>query len=287
MGVPAVRQARLRRPRALTRSSPDLARTYWEQFARLLEAVGPDRFSGGLVAEVGPGDAIPNGLLALAMGARRYIAIDRFLGDITGPIARGLYRDVLAYAPPCMLEGLRSRGLDPEDFPWDQGDGRPPVLELRSEGLEWLSTHRAPRVDLLFSIATLEHLLDVPSALCAMGDLVVPGGTVYHEVDYGPHADWGSYANPLSFLAVPDRLWRLSGSNRGMPNRFRHSELMHSLALSGFRCEATIGRRCTPDQVEALRPKLLPRFRHLPSVDLQVLSATIVGTREADAQPLT
>jgi len=64
--------------------------------------------------------------------------------------------------------------------------------------------------------------------------LVEENGVALHRVDFGPHDSWFYYADPLTFLRFPEKLWSLTGSNRGTPNRFRHHEFMEAFERAGF-----------------------------------------------------
>ncbi|MEO7658588.1 MAG: hypothetical protein ABIV48_03145, partial [Pyrinomonadaceae bacterium] len=45
---------------------------------------------------------------------------------------------------------------------------------------------------------------------------------------FGPHDVWFQYRDPGVFLRFSDWVWRLTGSNRGVPNRKRHHEFLEA-----------------------------------------------------------
>ncbi len=84
MGVPAIRAARVRMGRTTGASPDDKAREILAQFLFFTGTIGPDELRGKTVLEIGPGDAIPLAPLFLGAGAARYVALDRFLGEVVG-----------------------------------------------------------------------------------------------------------------------------------------------------------------------------------------------------------
>src|SRR6266850_8305395 len=92
MGIPAVRSARLRRNRTMVSDPAEQAARVKEQFAFFASAIGS--FQGKTIVEVGPGDSIALAPLFIEAGAEKYIAIDRFLGDVYGRSATHIYRSI-------------------------------------------------------------------------------------------------------------------------------------------------------------------------------------------------
>lgn len=64
--------------------------------------------------------------------------------------------------------------------------------------------------------------------------VLVDGGIGLHRVDFGPHDVWFSYRDPGTFLKFSDRIWQLTGSNRGVPNRKRHHEFLDAFDRAGL-----------------------------------------------------
>src|SRR5262249_8561963 len=94
MGIPAVRSARLRRIRTMVPDPAEPPARLSEQLAFFASAIGP--FEGKTIVELGPGDSIALAPLFIEAGAAKYIAIDRFLGDVYGPSATRLYHLIAA-----------------------------------------------------------------------------------------------------------------------------------------------------------------------------------------------
>ncbi|SUS08923.1 hypothetical protein DF3PB_950013 [uncultured Defluviicoccus sp.] len=98
-----------------------------------------------------------------------------------------------------------------------------------------------------------------------------------HRVDYGPHDCWTLYENPLTFLAIPEFLWRLMGNQRGYPNRVRHCEVIDTLNLLGVRVIDRVTAQAPSTAVLELRHRLQPHFRSFTDAQIGVLDAEFVA----------
>ena len=279
MGNALVRSWRVRRGRTVapTMSLEQRLLSYgFDQFAVLEKAVGPGGLRGKRVLEVGPGDQIPIGLLSIGAGARTYFANDRFPGDIASPGARAFYKELAKRAPASFQQEWRSRGMDPESFPWTEGPEAP--VRVVPVPVEHLKESLDEPVDVIFSYNVVEHLADVEQAFSALRTVLAPGGLMVHMVDYGPHQCWVGYRNPLTFLTVPPFFWKLMGSNRGTANRVRHWENRELLLRLGFQIVRDEVFRCDLAHAEEVFPFLrLPR--PIPSIEeARVVGALVVAT---------
>src|ERR1700733_14710579 len=106
MGIPAIKRRRVRKGRTIGLPADIKAKLVMEQFNFYVAAIGLENIRGKVVAEVGPGDAVPLAQLFLAAGARRYVAVDRFLGDVHGAQALELYSAVVQITSDRLTEGL-------------------------------------------------------------------------------------------------------------------------------------------------------------------------------------
>lgn len=204
MGMPPVRQWRLRKQRTTQPDVSAQAAGINAQFDFFHSHIGS--LDGKIVAEIGPGDTIGLAALFQRAGAARYVAVDRFLGDVCGTFANEVYSKL--------------GGVDMSRV----------MLHRRS------IEDRIPneRVDLVVSYNVIEHLRDPLLALSNMAAMLKPGGTMIHRIDYGPHGCWQHYPDPLTFLRVPNWLWAMMGSARGYPNRVRHSRISAHIQTLGL-----------------------------------------------------
>jgi SAM-dependent methyltransferase len=229
MGIPPLRRRRLLGIRTVNGSPEVEAAKIVAEFEFLLDSAGP--VTDRTVLEIGPGDAIGLAPLFLSAGAARYIALDRFPGDIWGPRAQSLYQQIARHRGPFRAN-------------WQQD------IELIRTSIEQPVTgvHKA---DVIISFDVVEHLADVPRAVKHMASLLAPDGRMIHRIDYGPHGIWVSAPDPLSFLRVPRWLWAAIGSNRGYPNRVRHPQFVQLLHQQGLHIRERITRKHGADVMDA------------------------------------
>ncbi len=222
MGLSVVRRWRQKRPRAgvyYTGDSAELERFAFCGLNYLTQYVGDIR--GKSVCEIGAGDYLTSGLAMLAAGASRYAVIDRFPGDYQSTIAKKWYLGIEENWSHTYPEKIWADDLKAVDFPenyWNR-------LELIGEGIETADT--GSKFDIICSFQVGEHITDIDAfAEMHRRMLKKPDGVALHRIDFGPHDIWNFYKDPLTFLRITDWLWKLTGSNRGQCNRFRHDEFV-------------------------------------------------------------
>lgn len=178
------------------------------------------------VFEIGPGDHLSSGLALLAAGARSYTCADRFPGNYSSSDARTWYRMVRSAWPesyPAWPETLNA-----ETFP--EGCPGVKILPLGVESLFDVGTF-----DLVGSTSVGEHVSDITAFAEASHRLLRPGGFAIHHIDFAPHDCWRTdYDDPFIFLRFPEWLWRMMGSNRGIPNRRRFHEFLDAFETAGL-----------------------------------------------------
>jgi SAM-dependent methyltransferase len=248
---------------------------------------GPDAVRGKRVLEIGPGDSLGVALRLLAAGAAEVVCVDRFRIERNGERERAVYRALGADPGPALASGaLRVlEGVGVEDAP-----------PIASEG----------RFDLVASCAVLEEVDDLEHALGAVDRLLRPGGRTVHRVDlrdYGIFTAAGGH--PLAFLTVRHGLYRAMTAGSPSPNRALASDYERALRELGHDVELLVtqvlgGEPTEPRSrleagvdygeperalVEAIRPRLRPRWRERPLEDLLVCGI-LVRSRKPGAEPL-
>ena len=168
---------------------------------------GLEGFSGR-VAEIGPGDNFGVALRMLGAGASHVHTIDRYHPHRDDERQAHIYR---ALAKRHRLGGLLIDG----------GAGRIEICDLVAhEGApaETFFGSSGLRFDHIVSRAVLEHLYDPLAALDDMAASLAPGGTLIHRIDFRDHGMFTDH-HPLTFLTVPDALYRAMTRGAGRPNR--------------------------------------------------------------------
>ncbi|MCA1623755.1 MAG: class I SAM-dependent methyltransferase [Acidobacteria bacterium] len=267
MSSPAFRKWRATRPRAgayYTGSDEELERYAFLGLNLLRKYVGD--IKGKSICEIGAGDFLTSGLSMLAAGAERYAVIDRFLGDYSGEIAKKWYGGIADQWTKFYPEITWAKDIKAEDFP----ENYTSRLELITQPIETATTKN--KFDIVCSFQVGEHITDI-NAFARMNKrlLVEETGVALHRVDFGPHDSWFYYADPLTFLRFPEKLWSLAGSNRGTPNRFRHHEFMEAFERAGFEVDLVDVAYFDEKTIDFAR--LQPKFQTMPRESMLVGTA--------------
>ena len=248
------------------------------------------------VLEMGPGFAIAVPLEFLARGASFAVAVDRFVPFQDSPQHQELYTRLRARLTP--EEQLRFDGaisLDSKPAP------KPERLKyIYGIGIEEAALEPGS-LDIIFSNAVLEEIYDLNRTFAAMDLLLAPSGYLLHKIDL---TDYGMFAkhgfHPLEFLTVPDWAYRFMVEASGQPNRWLVNQYREQLTRRGYAAEIYVtevlgGGKMEPGVprlergvhyqeplaagVEAIRPRLLERYRHLPIEDLLTAGIYLVGRK--------
>jgi SAM-dependent methyltransferase len=238
-------------------------------FGKLDDAVCQEGgWEGRHVLEVGPGDSLGTGLLALAKGAASYCAIDRFAVEFDLAVERRVFLALMAG----LTEEERRRvssviAILPDAYRVDESRFR----YLNSVGLEDAGCLLARgSVDVIFSNAVLEHVADVGGSIASMRSLLRPGGIMLHDVDLRSH-HVGFERHPMQILEYPDWLWHAMTSHTGDPNRARLPQYLEHLRNCGFvDVQVQVQQRFDAEMIERVRSRLARSFREVPVDDLEV-----------------
>lgn len=263
------------------------------------------------IAEIGPGASLGAGVLALLLGAERYVALD------VVPFARvGMEAAGWSEAMAALLAGHtplpNAKGF-PELSAYLDADGFPAMVDaamldvaldperIRAVGacLACLRVNRPARADGLsieyrvpwdshcedlrfsmnavFSHTVMQHVPDPGQAYRRMAEMLRPDGFMSHQINYGCHgmaSAWNGH------WAYPDWLWRIAmGRKPFLINRKSHGEHLQMMRDAGFEVRKVFSL-AREDGLPAGR--LAPRFRVLGE-DLRIAGAVIVACRAGAA----
>lgn len=265
----------------------------YERYAGLSGAA----IEGKTILELGPGDSFGVALRFIAAGAAKVITADRFIPIREPGQQRAIYEGVLSR----MSAADRSRV---------EHVLTPSGVDLAGVGIDvraGLGIEEAPAeigeasVDVIVSRAVLEHVFDLDTAFAAMHHLLKPGGRMAHKVDLRDHGlftDGDQHA--LEFLTVSDRVYTWMGQETaGLPNRRLQGYYERTLGERGYAtsfltthlagieaevephipAEAGLPADAPLDSVEAIRSRLLPRFRGLSAVELAVAGFWVIADK--------
>lgn len=260
--------------------------------------IGEPELNGKAVLELGPGDNLGVALCFLAAGAGDVVSTDRFI-PFRDPerelqVLRGLVAARSGAAAARVAPAVAGSAVDFSALPFEFLPETPIEDAVAMLG--------AARFDLIVSRAVLEHVHDPDAAFAAMDELLVPGGLMVHKVDLDDHALFTAGGqNPLTFLTIGDRSYRWMGEeSAGLPNRLRIGWYEERIRRLGYEFELcvthTVGSggeelvphppldEWSPSQadrasVEAVRARLLPRFRSLSDRELAIAGFMLVARK--------
>jgi SAM-dependent methyltransferase len=244
------------------------------------------RFRGN-VCEIGPGDSFAVALRILGSGADHVVAVDRFYSRRDPAFQSQLYQ---ALAKRHDLSRLF--------------DGTPSEATLRGveyhagEPAEHYFAKTAEQFDFILSRAVLEHLFDPISALDGMVKCLSAGGRIIHRIDLRDHGMF-EMQNPLTFLTIPETIYRRMVTNSGRPNRvllpayrdwLERSPVKGSIKITRLagvaeEIEPAVWDDIAPETratamitVAQIRPRLTEQFRHWTDQDLAISGIVLEAT---------
>ena len=209
------------------------------------------------IAEIGPGDSVGIGIAALLSGSEKYYAFDvieHASKHKNLQVAKEIGEYFLARAPVPNTDRQRRVGprLQNYDFPhkhltcsddWyrtrvteiirslDSGNSN--AVEIKYV-VPWIK--EAPiamdGLDLIYSQAVMEHILDIESAYSEMYRWLRPGGVISHQIDFKAH-EMTKVWNGHWFIG--DLTWKVLAHGRKYPiNRLPLSAHLNVMRKVGF-----------------------------------------------------
>ena len=184
------------------------------------------------VLELGPGATLGTGVLLAGLGARSYLAVDRF--PLSQDAPAGFYESLARMAP---LEGTNPSNLHAAIEGVIAG-ARHPVGYTADPDFDIRRAAGERRFDLILSNAAFEHFDDVESVIEAVSALARPGARFLAMVDFQTHSRGIRTYDPNSIYRYGPRLYR-SLSFPGQPNRCRPDRYISALERCGW-VDATV-----------------------------------------------
>ncbi len=177
---------------------------------------------GASFLELGPGNNFGTSLIIAGLGARCAVA-DRFLHSWDPSYHPAFYEELrrLWGAPCAPLDAVLDRG------------GYEGVLAMHLEWAEELDSVPNESVDIVYSNAVLEHVMDLPQACREVFRVTRPGGVNSHQVDFRFH---GNFDRPLDHLIGDESAAAafIASTNGEKGTRWRPVEARQFLRGAGF-----------------------------------------------------
>lgn len=171
------------------------------------------------ILEIGPGDSLITGMSFLMLGAKSYTILDRFPRDYDSEHAHAWYK--LLYDN------------------WPYGDVHPGIdfKKLVSSVKVYTSAQEIidldAKYDLICSNFVGEHVGSIQEFSKLTRRSLKSDGVGLHAIDFTGH-QISLLGDPFLFLKINNFVWKLMGSNRGYPNRFRYRDFYSQFLNDGF-----------------------------------------------------
>jgi hypothetical protein len=271
----------------------------WMRHLLLAQRTGALRSVPRVVAELGPGDSIGIGLMALLTGAEKYFALDVVPYtnlEKNRAILDELVALLRARAPlpgddefPGMKPEVRQSAFPMELFDLDASLAEERLRRIARSvanpaDADSCIVYRAPwfspevlehdSVDMIFSQAVLEHVDDLAGVYGAMRGWLRAGGLMTHQIDYRSHGKADSWDGHWTYSDVA---WKLVVGRRPyLLNRISHSGQLRQLRAAGFE---TVAETVYREPSHIRRRNLAPHLRGIPDDDLTISGAFVVARK--------
>ena len=269
-------------------------------YREYLEYAGltPADLAGKRILEVGPGDNFGVALKFLADGAAKVVSLDKFYSERNEEQQARIYRELRKHLNP------QQAAVFEEAI---KLDGQ---VELNKNRIEYIYGHGVEEADqilesesfhFIVSRAVLHNVYDIERGFAAMDRVLAPGGYMAHKIDFSDENMFSSRGmHPLTFLTIPERIYRLMAKDSGKPNRMLITDYRKEMRRLGYDAKlfvsSVVGRRAlqpykehiepgvdysqeTIDLIEEIRPKLAPHYRSLSTENLAVAGIFLVARK--------
>ena len=261
----------------------------------------PEMLRGKKVLEVGHGDNVGVALRFLAAGASEVVCLDKFYSKQDAAQQHSIYAALRG-----QFEGDERRRFD-EAVDLSEGAkiNEAKLKSLYGTGIEDADSMFTPGYfDIIVSRGALQSVYGIDAAFTVMDRLLAPGGQMWHKMDL---SDLGMFRNsgmnPLTFLTVPESIYRLMMKDTGKANRRLINYYRDKMGELGYdakyfvtaifgRAELVVPHKEQIDPqadyseqtlhlIREVRPRLDARFRDMPDEDLAVAGLFLIATKPA------
>jgi len=262
----------------------------------------PEAFAGKRILEVGPGDNFGVALKFLADGAAKVVSLDKFYSERNEEQQVRIYRELRKQLTPQQAAVF--------DDAIALGQGESNKTELNKNRLQYIYGHGVEEADqilepesfhFIVSRAVLHNVYDIDRGFAAMDRVLAPGGYMAHKIDFSDENMFSSRGmHPLTFLTIPERIYRLMAKDSGKPNRKLIGDYREQMRKLGYEAKLFVSSVVgfgalnpykehlergldyadeTVDMIEEIRPKLALPYRNLPEEELAAAGIFLVARK--------
>jgi len=258
----------------------------------------PETIRGKRIVELGCGDNVGVALKFLADGAEQVVCVDKFYSVRDVEKERMIYVELRKTLSPSQQEAF-DRAVDLS------GSIKLSEQRLRCvygiELSDFVATDTERAFDVVLSRAVIEEIYEPDSLFAAADKLLRPGGLMIHKIDL---SDYGMFSNggmnPLTFLTIPEWLYRRMASESAIPNRKLISYYRDLMTRMGYEARIFVSSiigfgeivphklRIEPGTdygpfelslIEKIRPKLQSEFASMTDGELLVSGIFLVARK--------
>ena len=258
----------------------------------------PETIRGTRIVELGCGDNVGVALKFLADGAAQVVCVDKFYSVRDVEKERMIYVELRKTLSPLQQEAF-DRAVDLNSSIKLNEQRLRPVYGIELGDFVAADTERA--FDVVLSRAVIEEIYEPGEMVAAADKLLKPGGLMIHKIDL---SDYGMFSNggmnPLTFLTIPEWLYRRMASESGIPNRKLISYYRDLMTRIGYEAQIFVtsmigageivphklnieaGADYGPSElelIEKIRPKLQPEFANMSNTELLVSGIFVVAKK--------
>lgn len=247
-----------------------------EQWIKYLSAYlkQEDFLKNKVVLELGPGPDLGIGLILLAAGAKKYIALDvnKLATSTPLEIYNKLFERIKKNKyPNCNIDYLEEQ--------LDKCYKREDCAMSYIVDKDFEIAKVKDKIDIVFSQATFEHFANVNKTLRELSNVVKPGGVLVTEIDLKTHSRWIRDRDPLNIYRYSDFFWNLF-KFKSSPNRVRSFEYKGILEKNGwFDIEIEPLEILKEKYLHKVKPLLNKKFREIDSSEMGMLSIMLMAKK--------
>ena len=257
----------------------------------------PEMLRGKTILEVGHGDSVGVALRFIAAGAERVVCIDKFYSKQDSSQQQSIYTAIRAQ----LSEEERRRFDEAVDLTDGIKLNENKLKAMYGTGIEDAGEAFEPGFfDIIISRGAIQSVFEVDSAFTVMDRLLRAGGQMWHKIDLSDLGMFGGM-NPLTFLTVPESIYRLMIKDTGKANRRLINYYRDKMAELGYDAKyfvtAIFGRKNlvvphkeeivagvdyteqTLSLIKQVRPQLDTKFRDLSDEELAVAGLFLIAKK--------
>jgi SAM-dependent methyltransferase len=227
-----------------------------------------------VVLELGVGPDLGIGLILLATGIKKYVALD--VQNLAKSTPKKYYEKLFIKLkekyPNCSMVFLKEQ-LDK-------------CYKGKNDRINYIVdkdfkiTRIRENIDIVFSQAAFEHFTDVERTLAELSSIVRNGGLLVTEIDLKTHTRWIKDRDPLNIYRYNDLFWNLF-TFKDSPNRIRAFEYKELLEKNGwFNIEIVPLTVLDNEYMEKVKPSLNKYFRKMDSSEMKMLNIMLMATKK-------